>query len=241
MLSSVQRLLYTERAWYHYRRDNENASANSKGKIYCVCDEFAEIWRYLRKYPKKLDAVRYFIPPAQFRRYGETKGRISEEHYWEFEERMLYDLDQLAEEGYIEESYWSKDAWSDYQQQIKAYDDHSAILQYWRMVHGYIGNSIVVFGAGKVALRVIERLRQEGIAIEAVIVSDPGMNPSEIAGIQVFSLMDYSEKNKTVLVCLKAENLYIVLRRLRQAGYTNVLVADVLFREILGKNVKKLY
>ena len=51
-------LACAERAWFmrdaflHYRRDNENSSIYSSGKIYCVCDEYAEIERFIQKNEK---------------------------------------------------------------------------------------------------------------------------------------------------------------------------------------------
>lgn len=33
----------------HYRQDNEASSVNSKGKVFCICDEYAEVGRWLRE------------------------------------------------------------------------------------------------------------------------------------------------------------------------------------------------
>ena len=33
----------------HYRRNNENSSVKSTGKVYCVCDEYAEIERFIHQ------------------------------------------------------------------------------------------------------------------------------------------------------------------------------------------------
>ncbi len=46
-LTSAERVFFLNRAFLHYRRDNEASSVNSRGKAFCVCDEFGEIERFL--------------------------------------------------------------------------------------------------------------------------------------------------------------------------------------------------
>ena len=36
-------------AYLHYRQDNEQSSVNSPSKVYCVCDEYREIERFIRE------------------------------------------------------------------------------------------------------------------------------------------------------------------------------------------------
>lgn len=45
--SSARRAFFIERAFLHYREDNENSSIKSAGKIYAVRDEYAEIKRFI--------------------------------------------------------------------------------------------------------------------------------------------------------------------------------------------------
>lgn len=47
--SQADRATFTDRAYLHYRRDNEASSVSSPGKEMCVAEEYAEIRRYLEE------------------------------------------------------------------------------------------------------------------------------------------------------------------------------------------------
>lgn len=48
-LACAERVFFLNRAFLHYRRDNEASSVNSQGKAFCVCDEYREIERFLAR------------------------------------------------------------------------------------------------------------------------------------------------------------------------------------------------
>lgn len=47
----ADRVWFTPRAFIHYRNDNAGSSVKSKGKVFCVCDEWENVETYLEKYP----------------------------------------------------------------------------------------------------------------------------------------------------------------------------------------------
>ena len=47
----AERVILSDRAYLYYRQDNINSSVKSKTKVYCVCDEYNEIDRFLDEYP----------------------------------------------------------------------------------------------------------------------------------------------------------------------------------------------
>ena len=49
--SSAQRFILTDKAYVHYRRDNENSSINSKDKVFDICPEYEEIENFLNSNP----------------------------------------------------------------------------------------------------------------------------------------------------------------------------------------------
>ena len=66
----------------HYRQDNEGSSINSSGKVYCVCDEYAEMERFLNEHPElkgRLDivknALKYNTYIWNYERLAEDKAR----------------------------------------------------------------------------------------------------------------------------------------------------------------------
>ena len=48
----AERVILTDKAYLYYRQDNMNSSVKSKTKVYCVCDEYDEIDRFLEEYPQ---------------------------------------------------------------------------------------------------------------------------------------------------------------------------------------------
>jgi glycosyltransferase involved in cell wall biosynthesis len=48
--STAKRVVFTDKAYLHYRQDNEASSVNSPGKVFCVADEYAEIEKFLKKH-----------------------------------------------------------------------------------------------------------------------------------------------------------------------------------------------
>ena len=48
----AKRAIFLDDAFVYYRQDNETSSINSKGKVFCICDECAEVERLLKdQYP----------------------------------------------------------------------------------------------------------------------------------------------------------------------------------------------
>ena len=47
----AERVILTDKAYLYYRQDNMNSSVKSKTKVYCVCDEYEEIDKFLEQYP----------------------------------------------------------------------------------------------------------------------------------------------------------------------------------------------
>lgn len=48
-LSLAKSAYLTDKAYLHYRQDNEQSSVKSNGKVFAVCDEYNEIERYLKE------------------------------------------------------------------------------------------------------------------------------------------------------------------------------------------------
>ena len=46
--ATTQKAWLTEDAFLHYRQDNEQSSVKSKGKTFCICDEFLEIEKFTK-------------------------------------------------------------------------------------------------------------------------------------------------------------------------------------------------
>ncbi|MCW1346206.1 hypothetical protein OLQ15_07485 [Campylobacter jejuni] len=81
MASSIY---FYKEGFYFYRQDNENASVKSKDKIYCVCDEFEFLNKFLDKnleLKSRLQDVFYYF---KFKIYSWNLKRIDDRYKLEF-------------------------------------------------------------------------------------------------------------------------------------------------------------
>lgn len=75
----AHRVILTERAYLHYRQDNEASSVNSPGKAYCVCDEYDEMDRFLRGRPDLPAKLRPVMLKMKYDSYMWNYERLSPE------------------------------------------------------------------------------------------------------------------------------------------------------------------
>lgn len=48
----AKKVILTDKAYLFYRQDNLNSSVKARNKIYCVCDEYNEIERFIKDHPE---------------------------------------------------------------------------------------------------------------------------------------------------------------------------------------------
>lgn len=114
VLACARRMAYSSRAFLHYRQDNENSSVNSKGKVYCSCDEHAEMSRFLNEdrpdLKPQLDPIRAYV---KFVNYRWNYGRLADKFKGEFLERFAQEMREEIEGGNIPAGYFDGSLWND--------------------------------------------------------------------------------------------------------------------------------
>ena len=79
----ANRFMLIDDTLIHYRMDNNNSSSNSKTKMYCVCNEYAEIERFIKE--KDLyENLAYIIPKLKLTTYMWNYRRLDEKYRWSF-------------------------------------------------------------------------------------------------------------------------------------------------------------
>ncbi len=84
VLATVDKMYLLDEALLYYRQDNPNSSVNNPKKMYCVCDEYEEIGRFLDENPEKKEI---FTPQKlinQYRAYLWNLKRLSDDLKPEF-------------------------------------------------------------------------------------------------------------------------------------------------------------
>ncbi len=132
----AKRVKLLEECFLHYRQDNENSSINSSAKVFCVCDEYAEIERFLGEHPiekGKLDAVKNAL---KYNTYIWNYERLSEEKSREFLLHASEEFKKDMLEGMcIKEAYpWYK--WNNLNFIIEAPEEYHKMR--WREKRGEV-------------------------------------------------------------------------------------------------------
>lgn len=71
-----ERFIMLDKPLLHYRTDNENSSINNPGKVFCVCDEWDEIYRFVRSDEKRFGHLFPLMPVLQYGTYKWNYDRL---------------------------------------------------------------------------------------------------------------------------------------------------------------------
>ncbi len=104
---AAERAYCVHDAFLHYRQDNEASSVNSPGKVYCVCDEYAEMFEYLdERFPGKKERMLPVLVKMQYDTYMWNYERLAPELAEEFVHRFAEDFRTYRDNGMLDFSYF---------------------------------------------------------------------------------------------------------------------------------------
>ena len=83
----AKRFMMIYAPYLHYRVDNPNSSINNKEKVFCVCDEWDEIKRFVKSRSDIYDKIKFIIPVVQMNNYKWNFNRLKKEYKYEFLKR----------------------------------------------------------------------------------------------------------------------------------------------------------
>ena len=109
-ISIANPVVFVNKAYYHYRQDNPNSSINSKGKVFCMCDEYKYIREFIEKNPDiKKHYLKVFLVKKYFN-YMYTYKRIANEFKIQFLERFAKEFNDSLQNHEFDDSLmdWSE-------------------------------------------------------------------------------------------------------------------------------------
>ncbi len=107
-LALAEKIVFISSAFYHYRQDNPNSSINNPEKVYCMCDEYDFIDRFLTKYPSlKQDFYGWFWL-KKFHNYLYTYSRIADKHKSMFLDRFSEEFKEADKQNVLDKSLFDK-------------------------------------------------------------------------------------------------------------------------------------
>ncbi len=92
----------------HYRVDNANSSVNNPKKVFCVCDEYEEIWRHAKADPVRFEKIKTLIPVLQLGAYKWNFNRLSRPLRKVFLKRFHEEFRAIQQAGHIEWNLYSR-------------------------------------------------------------------------------------------------------------------------------------
>ncbi len=106
VLASARRIWLTMQPLLHYRTEHEEQSTKSKEKVFCVCDEFREIERWMKEYHpewiKSFEKVYYRVMNES---YSWNLNRLDGENRVKFLEQYRKDFSDALRRGVMDFSY----------------------------------------------------------------------------------------------------------------------------------------
>lgn len=108
--SLAKRFEIIDKPFIHYRIDGGSSSFQNNTKVYCVCDEYEEIKRFIKE--KGLyEKYRYLVPHLQYNGYKWNYNRLTEPYNtqfmsrWHTEFKEEYGLGNISEKVFNDEEY----------------------------------------------------------------------------------------------------------------------------------------
>ena len=108
----AKRVRLLKECFLHYRQDNENSSINSPGKVYCICDEYEEMKRFLDTHPVEKGLLEPVLYRIMFDSYSWNYKRLNHTLREEFIVRFHEDFEQANREGKLKKPYFEWFRWN---------------------------------------------------------------------------------------------------------------------------------
>lgn len=107
----AEKVQLIKEAFLHYRQDNENSSVNSKGKVFCICDEYAEMERFLNLHPLKKGILECVMNRIKYDSYMWNYERLAPKYKYLFLERASAEFKENMEQGTLLKEYFEWYKW----------------------------------------------------------------------------------------------------------------------------------
>lgn len=107
----AKRVMFYNKPFYMLRRDNPNSSVKSKGKVYCMCDEYDFIRNVIKK---EVSLEKRFAPLVAVYRFGSYRwnlDRIADAFKLDFIKRIADDFNKISNEGELNRELFSDYNW----------------------------------------------------------------------------------------------------------------------------------
>ncbi len=237
VFTSADRIVFTDRAFYHYRRDNINASVKTDGKLFCVCDEYDEVERFLSTRDEWDSKYKYLLPYLRWGHYVWNcfDRWLSIGNSWIFFQRMYEEFFNYDQSGLLKRTSWHKGEWYNLQNMLwhRRQFFFDRWVAFWKksfMLDGFLSflnkaPKLAVYGAGKVGREALAALCLYGKRPECFVVSDLSDNPSCVDGVLVRAIDELlsEQDDYMILLAVGMGSQPEILEQLLDKGFKHVV------------------
>lgn len=112
MVCTVSKRCYLlDQYFLHYRRDNENSSVNSPGKVFCVSDEMHYYEEFLSKNSEYKACIEPFYMALKYEKYRWNYARLAPQFQWEFLELFYKEFQEAKKHGLLQQELFPPTHW----------------------------------------------------------------------------------------------------------------------------------
>lgn len=109
---AASKVLLLKEGYLHYRIDNAGSSVKNQSKVFPICEEYAEVWRYAKRDSRKFDQIKTWIPRQQYNGYTWNLNRLSPEMQPLFFECFAREYGQISEAGLLSKERFDENNWA---------------------------------------------------------------------------------------------------------------------------------
>lgn len=113
VMALAKRVQTLREAFVHYRQDNEGSSINSQSKVFCVCEEYAEIQRFLETNPFNRGMLECVANRIKYDAYMWNFDRLAPKFRYLFVERISGEFMDAFENGTMDSEFFETYKWED--------------------------------------------------------------------------------------------------------------------------------
>ena len=125
--AKAKRVQFLDDCLLHYRIDNEQSSVHDPRKVYCICDEFAEIQRFLNEDPQSSAVTNRILACVKYKTYLWNYERLSNTLQTAFLQRFYKEFQGHLADGILDKAYFSWYDWNNLQKLLLDPDRYHTI------------------------------------------------------------------------------------------------------------------
>lgn len=247
---SAKRVFLIDDAFLHYRIDNMSSSVNSTSKVFCICDEYKEIRKFLESNRYSNNRLVLLAFAMKFISYKWNYNRLSSAFQYAFLLKMVEEFREAEKNGEISTEYLSDIELNEIYYIINNYNEYFTETSKYDYVDRFLSSStlnlqiyikgffdlideydkIIIFGAGIIGKKVAQELTINNKEIYCFAVSSIINNPKTLFGVDVQCIDDLIKhrNNSIVLVAVREQYQHDVINKLKELNFENVILVDSL-------------